>query len=118
MSTFYGAGANPNQPQLSPQNINPPQQQKSNNSSDQETENSQQDIFDRQVLGSKGGRSAFLKEEDTDEGLQEGCCKRCCSCFSLDYYKDFFKVTNKDVTRRIMLNLKFWTGGFFEPLNQ
>jgi len=69
-------------------------------------------------MGNKNGQPlSFLKEEEKEEG-QEGCCKKCCSCFSLDYYKDFFKVTNKDVMRRIKMNLKFWSGGFFEPLNQ
>lgn len=37
---------------------------------------------------------------------------------SLEYYKDYFKVTNKDVTKRIICNLKFWSGGFFNPPEQ
>lgn len=65
MSTFYAASANPNQMQPPAQTVNP-SQQKSNTWCDKETENSQQDIFERQAMGSKGGRSAFLKEEEQD----------------------------------------------------
>lgn len=61
MSTFYAASANPNKDNPAPQSDNPPQQ-KSKFPCHLETENSQQDIFDRQIMGNKGGRSAFLKE--------------------------------------------------------
>ena len=60
-------------------------------------------------------RSVMLRNE---EGEEPSWCTRCCACTKLEYYKDYFKVTNKDVTRRMLLSLEFWKGGFFEPLEQ
>ena len=60
----------------------------------------------------------FLKGDKKEEEKEEGCCARCCKCCSLEYYKDYFKVTNADVLKRIKCNLKFWAGDFFKPLEQ
>ena len=60
--------------------------------------------------------SVFLKDSAPQE--EPGCCACCCKCFSLDYYKDYFKVTNDIVKKRVMCNVKFWSGGFFDNLKE
>ena len=60
-------------------------------------------------------KSVLLKDEEGDE---PGWCSRFCACTKLNYYKDYFNVTNKDVVKRMMMGLQFWSGGFFEPREQ
>ena len=60
--------------------------------------------------------SVFLKDSDEQKSEETGCCGRCCKCLSIDYYQDYFKVDNEIVKNRIMLDLKFWSGGFFADL--
>jgi tRNA(His) 5'-end guanylyltransferase len=72
----------------------------------------QEDVFNRQ--NARG--SVFLeKDKEPEKEKEESFLSRCCACCSLNYYKDYFKVTNKDVYKRILCNLKFWGGGFFQP---
>lgn len=59
--------------------------------------------------------SVFLKKDEVP-ATQPGCCEKCCSCFTIEYYKEYFKVTNADVKKRVLSNLKFWSGNFFKPL--
>lgn len=47
-------------------------------------------------------KSVLLKNE---EGEEPTWCTRCFACTKLEYYKDYFKVTNKDVIRRMLNSL-------------
>ena len=72
-----------------------------------------QSSFNSKSEGQNLRNSVFLKDS---ESTDDSCCGKCCKCFNLDNYKDNFKVDNDIVKNRIMLNLKFWSGGFFEDL--
>jgi hypothetical protein len=72
-------------------------------------------FYNQQPGGNQMMQSVFLK--DTEERKDPpGCCDSCCKCCNLEYYKDYFLVDNDIVKSRIMMNLKFWSGGFFDDL--
>ena len=58
--------------------------------------------------------SVFLK--DSEDKSDPSCCEKCCKCFTIDYYKDNFKVDNEIVKNRMLCDIKFWSGGFFQDM--
>lgn len=55
-------------------------------------------------------KSIPLKNKKDEDTLMT----KICGCGQLESFKKYFTVSNKDVMKRVLSNLMFWKGEFFQ----